>query len=144
MEVFDRIWLVLRDSIEAAALLPSLEALELLVTTHVGFVVDHRAATTLLLHELRSLPEDYQVKARRNDATYRDAWAEAIVECNPHLGLDEARIVARSCFWLINSFDDDPAAERVPPDRAKAMLTAMTKSALSSLETAKTVHEGSL
>ncbi len=133
MVVFDRIWLILRDSIQAAALLPPREALELLVETHVGFVVDHRAATTLLLHELRSLPEDYQVKARRNDVTYQDAWAMAIVACNPHLGLDDARIVARSCFWLINSFDDDSDAGRVPPDRAKELLTSMTNGVLTSL-----------
>jgi AcrR family transcriptional regulator len=133
MEVFDRIWLTLRDSVNAARDLPSHEALDLLVHTHVDLVVDHRAATTLFLKELGSLPLEYRVKVRRNDATYQDAWARAIKGRSPELTMDEARIVARSCFWAINAYDADPVADRVSRRRAKEMLASLACALLGAL-----------
>jgi Tetracyclin repressor-like, C-terminal domain len=130
MTVFDRIWLRLRESISVASELEPQEALVLLVETHVDLVVDNRTATTLLLQELRSLPENYQAKARRNGAIYRDAWANAIVENNPLLSLDECRLIAESCFWLINAFDSDPVSGSIGSDRAKDLLTEMAHAAL--------------
>jgi len=130
MTVFDRIWLRLRESISAASKLGPQEALVLLVETHVDLVVHNRTATTLLLQELRSLPENYQAKARRNEAIYRDAWANAIIKKNPTLSLDEGRLIAESCFWLINAFDGDPVCGSVGPDRAKHLLTEMAYAAL--------------
>lgn len=130
MTVFDRIWLRLRESISVASELEPQEALVLLVETHVDLVVDNRTATTLLLQELRSLPENYQAKATRNAATYRDAWANAIVKKNPALSLDEGRLMAGSCFWLINAFDGDPIAQSISQDRAKYLLAEMAYAAL--------------
>jgi len=130
MTVFDRIWLRLRESISAASELEPQEALVILVETHVDLVVDNRTATRLLLQELRSLPENYQAKARRNEAIYRDAWADAIVEINPVLSLDEGRLIAESCFWLINAFDGDPVSGSIGSDRAKGLLKEMAHAAL--------------
>lgn len=133
MEVFDRIWLTLRDSVNAAQGLSPQEALDLMVATHVDLVVDHRAATTLFLKELGSLPQEYQAKVRRNDATYQDAWARAIKGRSPELTMDEARIVARSCFWAINAYDADPAADRLSRRRAKEILTSLAGALLGAL-----------
>ena len=130
MEVFDRIWLILRDSVDAAQDLPPAEALDLMVRTHVELVVDHRVATTLFLRELQSLPLEYRDKVRRNDATYHDAWAQAIMGRAPRLATGEARIVARSCFWAINSYDADPTTDRIPSVRAKEILTSIAGAVL--------------
>jgi len=130
MTVFDRIWMRLRESIEAASRLEPQDALTLLVETHVQLVVDNRAATTLLLQELRSLPDVYQAKAQRNEATYRDAWARTIVKRNRSLRLDEGRLMAGSCFWLMNAFDADPIARSISSDRAKHLLSEMAYAAL--------------
>jgi len=62
MEIFDRIWLTLRDSVDAARDLSPDEPLDLMVATHVELFVDHRVATTLFLKELQSLPEEYRAK----------------------------------------------------------------------------------
>jgi len=129
MTVFDRIWMKLREGMSVASGLEPQEALILLVETHVNLVVDNRTATTLLLQELRSLPEDYQAKARKNGTIYRDAWANAIIEKNPALSLDEGRLIAESCFWLINAFDGDPASDSIRSDRAKELLAEMAHAA---------------
>lgn len=133
MEVFDRIWLILRGSVEVAKDLPPDEALSLMVQTHVEFVVEHRVATTLFLKELQSLQQEYRAKVRRNDAVYLDAWAAAIVGSNEDLSSDEARIVARSCIWAINAYDADPTSDRLPPALAKGVLTSIAHAVLSAL-----------
>ncbi len=133
MEVFDRVWLILRDSIDVARGLPPDEALSLLVRTHVEFVVEHRVATTLFLKELQSLPQEYRAKVRRNDAVYLDAWAAAVVGSNEGLSSDEARIVARSCIWAINAYDADPTSDRLPPEQAKDVLTSIAHAVLEAL-----------
>ncbi len=130
MEVFDRIWLILRDSVDAARDLPPGEALDLMVRTHVQLVIDHRVATTLFLKELQSLPEEYRAKVRRNDAVYHDAWAQAIMGRNPRCTLGEARIVARSCFWAINAYDADATSDRLSPTRAREVLTSIAHGVL--------------
>ncbi|MCL1597795.1 MAG: TetR/AcrR family transcriptional regulator [Actinomycetia bacterium] len=133
MEVFDRIWLILRGSVEVAKDLPPDEALSLMVQTHVEFVVEHRVATTLFLKELQSLQQEYRAKVRRNDAVYLDAWAAAIVGSNEDLSSDEARIVVRSCIWAINAYDADPTSDRLPPALAKGVLTSIAHAVLSAL-----------
>jgi len=130
MAVFDRIWMRLRQGLDAVRELDHAEALDGLIATHVDTTVDKGAEIALMHRELRNLPSDYQAKANRNRRTYEGEWASHIAALHPRLDAEEARMAARSVLWLINAHAADPPRPPMAPDRAREMLRAMAHGAI--------------
>jgi AcrR family transcriptional regulator len=130
MVVLDRIWMRLRQGLDAAGDLDDAEALEILIATHVDTTVDKGAEIALMHRELRNLPDNYQAKANRNRRTYESEWVKRIVGLHPHLDTADARMVARSVFWLISAHAADPPRPPMQQDRARGMLRAMAYGAI--------------
>jgi AcrR family transcriptional regulator len=123
--IFDRIWMVLKDGVDASRNLADAAALDVLVAGHVETAVERGAEVALLHRELRNLPAAYQAKARRNRRAYEDWWATRIVALHPEYDDEEGRMIARSVFWMINAYAADPTRPTVTKERAKQLLTSM-------------------
>jgi AcrR family transcriptional regulator len=123
--IFDRIWMVLKDGVDASRNLTDAAALDVLVAGHVATAVERGPEIALLHRELRNLPSDYQAKAKRNRHAYESWWASRIIALHPEYDEEEGRMIARSVFWMINAFAADPTRPAVSNDRAREMLTSM-------------------
>jgi len=128
--VFDRIWMMLKESIEASESLQPADALNHLIARHVRLSVEHRAEFTLLAHDLRLLPAEYQQMAQRNRATYRDTWAECIAAVRPAVSLDNARLMTRAAWRLSSGLGDTIDESSLDGERGESLLVAMTKDAV--------------
>jgi AcrR family transcriptional regulator len=128
--VFDRIWMMLKEAIDASRLLDASDAIDYLIERHVKLSVERRAEFTLLADDLRFLPADYQDLARMNHTTYRDAWADVIVKARPRISHEEARLMT-SAAWRLSS-GIGAAIDALSLDRAEveSILTSMTRSAI--------------
>lgn len=127
MAVFDRMWMVLRDGIDAADTLPPDRALDVLVDLHVDHAIERSAEIALLHRELRNLPPGYQEMASRNRTTYEDAWAIPMCELRSDVTIDEARLIARSAHWMVNAYAAlaDATTDAIGEVRARALLRDM-------------------
>jgi AcrR family transcriptional regulator len=123
--IFDRIWMTLREGVDASRDLEDQPALEVLVAGHVETAVERGSEIALLHRELRNLPADYQSKAKRNRRAYEDWWAARIIALHPEHDDEEGRMIARSVFWMINAYAADPTRPEVSKPRAKELLTSM-------------------
>jgi AcrR family transcriptional regulator len=130
LAVFDRIWELLRSSIDRTEGLSPEVALDDLIGTHITLALDHGEALMLLVREKRHVPEYYQRAAERNDMRYTDAWAEVIIKMHPALTLDEARAAAHAVMGLIGSAARDNAGYQITAARHRSMLLDLAKAAL--------------
>jgi AcrR family transcriptional regulator len=128
--VFDRVWMMLKEAIEASRTLEPIDALDHLMARHVRLSVVHRAEFTLLAHDLRYLPSSYQTLARTNHATYRDAWADAIVTVRTEITLDEARLMTTAAWRLSSGIGEAIDQSNLASDRIEMTLLTMTRSAV--------------
>lgn len=128
--VFDRIWMMLKEAIDASRSLDASDAIDYLIERHVKLSVERRAEFTLLADDLKFLPADYQDLARRNHTTYRNAWADVIAKARPQISNEEAQLMT-SAAWRISS-GIGVAIDAVSLDRAEveSILTTMTRSAI--------------
>ncbi len=128
--VLDRIWMMLREGIDAAENLEPSEALDLLIDTHVRLAVTQRAEFTLLIEDLRFLPQEYQQLASSNHARYQDSWANAIVALNPQLTIEEARF-GTSAIWRLSSGSADAMfASGLGDEELRILLREITHGAV--------------
>ena len=128
--VFDRIWMMLKEAIEASDALTPIDALDHLIARHVQLSIAHRAEFTLLAHDLRYLPSSYQAMARANHATYRDAWAGAIVPVRTGIALDEARLMTTAAWRLSSGIGEAIDQSNLGADRLESTLLTMTRAAV--------------
>ncbi len=128
--VLDRIWMMLKEGIDKAATLEPAEALDLLVDTHVRLSVSHRAEFTLLIEDLRFLPEEYQALAASNRATYRDALASAMVAVHPTIPVEVARLATDAAWRLSSGSADAMSASGFGDDELVRILSSMTRGAI--------------
>ena len=128
--VFDRIWMMLVEAIDASRLLDAGDALEYLISRHVRLSVGHRAEFALLAHDLRFLPADYRTLARTNHATYRDTWAGLIVSVRPTVTLEEAQLMATSVWRLSSGIGHTIDESGLDRERVESVLEAMTRNAV--------------
>ena len=128
--VLDRIWMMLRAGIEAAADLEPKEALDLLIETHVRLSVSQRAEFTLLIEDLRFLPAEYQERASSNRARYQDSWALVIVELYPNLTLEQARFGTAAIWRLSSGSADAMYASGLPDDELRSLLERISHAAV--------------
>lgn len=131
--VLDRIWMMLREGIDAAAELEARDALALLLSTHIRLSVTRRAEFTLLIEDLRFLPREYQEMAAANRATYQDAWAKAIVALYPELTIEEARFGTAAVWRLSSGSADAMFASGMADDELRSILTLMSEAAIRGL-----------
>lgn len=131
--VLDRIWMMLREGIDAAAAVSSPEALDLLVASHVRLAVTQRAEFTLLIEDLRFLPPEYQELAASNRARYQDAWAHAIVGVYPDLDMVEARLGTAAVWRLSSGTADAMYASGLSDDGLREILEDMSHAAIRGL-----------
>ena len=128
--VFDRIWMMVKEAIDASHLLTATDALTCLIARHVQLSVDHRAEFTLLAHDLRYLPADYQTLARMNHGTYRDTWANAIVVVRPTVSLEEARLMTSAAWRMSSGIGDTIDRSSLDRENVESLLVAMTTDAV--------------
>jgi len=128
--VLDRIWMMLREGIDAAAALDAGDALELLIATHVRLSVHHKAEFSLLLDDLRFLPLSYQRLARKNRDTYEDAWFEALRGVRGSLEEPEARLMIQVAWRIGAGTADAMTASGLDDTVLIDVLASMTRSAL--------------
>jgi AcrR family transcriptional regulator len=128
--VLDRIWMMLREGVDAAADLPPNEALELLVDTHVTLAVSHRAEFSLLLRDLRLLPDSYQELARANRRTYRDAWVGALEGVRPDLDRGNAVLMVGAAWRIAAGTAGAMTESGLGANQLVAVLRSMTVQAL--------------
>lgn len=128
--VFDRVWMMLKEAIEASRTLEPIDALDHLMARHVRLSVVHRAEFTLLAHDLRYLPRSYQALARTNHATYRDAWADAIVTVRTEITLDEARLMTTAAWRLSSGIGEAIDQSNLASGRLEMTLLTMTRAAV--------------
>lgn len=128
--VFDRIWELLRASIDRIEGLDPEAALDDLIETHITLALDQGQALMLLVRELRHVPDYYQRAAERNDGRYTDTWAEVIIKLHPSLTLDEARSAAHAVMGLIGSAPRDNQGTRIPKERHRVLLRTMARASL--------------
>ena len=128
--VFDRIWMMVKESIDESRSLEARDALDYLIARHVRLSLDHRAEFALLTHDLRFLPEQYQEMARKNHATYRDAWAHLIVDLRPTASVEEARLVTSAAWGLSSGIGRTIDESDLGDGRVVPLLQAMTRDAV--------------
>ncbi len=131
LAVFDRIWDLLKSTIDRVQDLEPEEALDELIDTHITLAIDQGAALGLLVRELRHVPDFYQRAAEKNDAQYVDTWAEVIMKLYAALSLDEARMAARALMGLIGYSRREVPRGRISRDRLRELLRMMAHGALS-------------
>lgn len=131
--VLDRIWMMLREGIDASSVLDAKGALDLLVATHVRLSVTQRAEFTLLIEDLRFLPSEYQVLASSNRAKYQDSWAHAIVGVYPKLDLVEARLGTAAVWRLSSGTADAMYASGLSDDDLRAILEDLSHATIRGL-----------
>jgi AcrR family transcriptional regulator len=131
--VLDRIWMMLRAGIDAAANLEPRDALDLLIQTHVRLAVTQRAEFTLLIEDLRFLPDEYQELASSNRATYQDSWATVIAELYPNLTLDQARFGTAAIWRLSSGSADAMYASGLDDAELQGLLEEISHSAVRGL-----------
>jgi AcrR family transcriptional regulator len=131
--VLDRIWMMLRAGIDAAEDLAPKEALDLLIQTHVRLSVTQRAEFTLLIEDLRFLPDDYQELASSNRAKYQDSWALSIAAVYPHLTLEQARFGTAAIWRLSSGSADAMYASGMTDDELRSLLEAISHAAVRGL-----------
>jgi AcrR family transcriptional regulator len=131
--VLDRIWMMLRAGIDAAADLGAGEALNLLIQTHVRLAVTQRAEFTLLIEDLRFLPDEYQELAASNRATYQDSWAMAIAGLYPNLTIEQARFGTAAIWRLSSGSADAMYASGLTDDALRALLEEISHAAVRGL-----------
>jgi AcrR family transcriptional regulator len=129
--VFDRIWMMLKEAIDASGLLDPKDALDYLTSRHVWLSVEHRAEFALLAHDLRFLPANYQALARMNRATYRDTWANLIVAIFPAVTVEQARLASSSSWRLSSGIGNTIDELGLDAESAESLLVRMTRSAIS-------------
>lgn len=127
--VLDRMWMALREAIDAAATMPPAEALDHLVRTHVRLAVYRKAEFTLLVEDLRFLPEDYRVLAAQNRATYRGAWVDAITGCYD-VDRATAALLTGAVWRMSAGADDAMAASGLADDAIEAALVIASHAAI--------------
>lgn len=130
MAVLDRLWMRIRTGIDAAEILGTRDALTHLVDRHVGLAVHHRAECTLLVEDLRFLPDEYQALAAHNRATYREAWAVRIAELHPPLSIAEARLITEASWRISAGTARAMADSGLGDDEVVTVLTDMTMAAI--------------
>lgn len=128
--VLDRIWMMLREGIDAADDLEPRPALDLLIDTHVRLAVTQRAEFTLLIEDLRFLPGEYQQLASSNRARYQDSWAMAIVALYPQLTIEEARFGTAAIWRLSSGSADAMFASGLDDDELRGLLEEITRAAV--------------
>ena len=128
--VFDRIWMMVKEAIDASHLLGPSDALDYLIARHVRLSVEHRAEFTLLAHDLRFLPADYQAMARMNHGTYRDTWADLIVVVRPTVSIEEARLMTSAAWRLSSGIGDTIGDSSLYSEQVESVLLAMTVDAV--------------
>ena len=131
--VLDRIWMMLREGINAASVLEAQEALDRLVAIHVRLSVTRRAEFTLLIEDLRFLPAEYQKLASSNRAKYQDAWAHAIVGVYPKIDLVEARLGTAAVWRLSSGTADAMYASGLADGDLREILEEMSYAAIRGL-----------
>lgn len=128
--VFDRIWMMLKERIDASRDMKGEAALDYLIASHVHLSVEHRSEFALLAHDLRFLPGEYQALAQMNHATYRDTWAEAIVAFSGTVPLEEARLITGAAWRLSSGIGDAIYESSMGSGHIESLLEGMTRDAV--------------
>jgi len=128
--VLDRIWMMLRSGIDDANDLDDQTALELFVDTHVRLSVERRAEFSLLVDDLRFLPDSYQDLAHRNSAIYCDAWCRALRGVRPRLAVEEANLMIQAAWRISAGSADAMTASGRDDEEVIAILRAMVWTSL--------------
>lgn len=128
--VFDRIWMMLRIGLDAAASQTPEAALRSLVDQHVAFVVDRRAEMALLVRQLPNLPSDYQRLAATNRDRYEAAWVEPLGVIRPDVDVTERHLIVRAVLWMMNSYALEARDPDSDADTARGVITTLALGAL--------------
>lgn len=128
--VFDRIWMMLRVGLDAAADQPPRDALATLIDQHVAFVVDRRAEMALLVRQLANLPADYQRRAAGNRDRYEAAWVEPLVHLRPDWTDGERHLTVRAVLWMLNSYALEDPAPDPDAETVRRVLVGLARTAL--------------
>jgi AcrR family transcriptional regulator len=78
-------------------------ALDMLVESHVDFVVGQRAIAQVYHHEIASLPHDDRRRLRRKQRLYVNDWAHVVRRRRPELDDDAARVLVHAAISAIQS-----------------------------------------
>lgn len=108
--------------------------LDALVDFHLDFVLDEPDLIRIQDRDLAHLPTAAQRQVRSAQRQYVEIWVGVMRVMHPGLDESDARLMAHAVFGLLNStpYSVKPAgAKAAGPERSRAVLRAMTLSALS-------------
>ncbi len=109
----------------------AMAALDGLIDFHLDFVLGESDLIRIQDRDLAHLPAAAKRQVRRAQREYVEVWVDVLHQLDPHLGEADARVMAHAVFGLLNStpYSIKPGAAA---DSSRAVLRAMTKSALDS------------